>query len=1035
MSKKEFENTLAFWRLVEALSPQEVPKLKKDERESRGKDLVSHQLAMWLEGNLPLSKGKVWSFTVFGGLIDREIQVQELAKKVGRAENVFDERLNGKSCLFSLRVDERGRPSAESFVLSMSAWATGVVMRHGVASLSQGGTSDVTGLNQPKLPIVQPAPSGLSGFDSQSNALRNELAWRVGQLTDGEAVTMEWLHEFARLVAVKCGVQDLFPKSVNPVYRVMAIQVPEKKSDEALKPVELINSFFIRDLNRVQGAGFERASAPLRTLMEGQQLDDSARVDVRRERARILANLEPKRFPLGCWPSEHPLVWSQQLAINSAWEQLRNGEGMFAVNGPPGTGKTTLLRDFVAAIVVERATVLSELGARAFQSEEKVWVGQKEISFYPLHSRLAGHSIVVASSNNGAVENLSLELPSRDAIDPKWLKEPDFYRELASNLLGKEAWGLLAGKLGNSGNRQEFATKFYWPSKASDGTSGMKELLTEASTLRPSGLNYDSAKKAFDEALRQESVLREELQAFSELPTKVTDIRDRYRREANRAAACEKAEPRLLADHENAVELQSAASLAVEQSLRELEAVNALRPGALETLFSLGKKTKQWRESADVIATAHAKNKAHKDKVQEQLSRAAQALRLNREETAQSAAEMTRAERDLKLATEANHALVSKYGAYVPNILQADEDIEKSSPWSVPAWRQVRIKVFLAALNLHRAFVESNADKALANLRMAIDMFSKALPSNKARITAYDSLALVCPVISTALASVPSMFGDIDTPAIGWLLIDEAGQAPPQACAGALWRSKRAIVVGDPLQLEPVVTIPHTVEAALAQHFGNVKRELFPTQTSAQRLADNQMVLATRVGADPAKAIWVGAPLRVHRRCDDPMFSVSNEIAYDGLMVHHKKPTLVSLPKSQWVDVQPSGDPEGHWVPAEGAALSDLLQALQPEPGSIGWDIFLISPFKDVVQQLERFGWHFGIDKRMVGTVHTTQGKEASTVILVLGGGTPGARNWAAGSPNLLNVAVSRAKSRLYVIGDRQDWSKRPFFSTMGKLI
>lgn len=61
-----------------------------------------------------------------------------------------------------------------------------------------------------------------------------------------------------------------------------------------------------------------------------------------------------------------------------------------------------------------------------------------------------------------------------------------------------------------------------------------------------------------------------------------------------------------------------------------------------------------------------------------------------------------------------------------------------------------------------------------------------------------------------------------------------------------------------------------------------------------------------------------------------------------------------------------------------------------------------------------------------VGTIHTVQGREADTVILVLGApkaSQSGARSWAAGTPNIFNVAVSRAKQDLYVIGSHGAWS------------
>ena len=69
-----------------------------------------------------------------------------------------------------------------------------------------------------------------------------------------------------------------------------------------------------------------------------------------------------------------------------------------------------------------------------------------------------------------------------------------------------------------------------------------------------------------------------------------------------------------------------------------------------------------------------------------------------------------------------------------------------------------------------------------------------------------------------------------------------------------------------------------------------------------------------------------------------------------------------------------------------------------------------------------------------VGTVHVAQGREAEAVIFVLGAPAPqqiGARGWAGGRPNLLNVAVTRAKEVLYVIGNRHLWCEAGLFGEL----
>ncbi len=120
--------------------------------------------------------------------------------------------------------------------------------------------------------------------------------------------------------------------------------------------------------------------------------------------------------------------------------------------------------------------------------------------------------------------------------------------------------------------------------------------------------------------------------------------------------------------------------------------------------------------------------------------------------------------------------------------------------------------MFIAALDVHRAFIENNPVKMAANIGLAMDWLKGRKLTEKQAGLALDSLSLVVPVISSTFASMPRMFRDTGQEAIGWLLIDEAGQAQPQHAIGAIWRAKRTVLVGDPKQLEPVSGIPSTVE-------------------------------------------------------------------------------------------------------------------------------------------------------------------------------------------------------------------------------
>jgi len=50
-------------------------------------------------------------------------------------------------------------------------------------------------------------------------------------------------------------------------------------------------------------------------------------------------------------------------------------------------------------------------------------------------------------------------------------------------------------------------------------------------------------------------------------------------------------------------------------------------------------------------------------------------------------------------------------------------------------------------------------------------------------------------------------------------------------------------------------------------------------------------------------------------------------------------------------------------------------------------------------------------------------------------GAKPGSRNWAGGTPNLLNVAATRAKRALYIVGNRGEWQGSGVFSEAAHML
>lgn len=1044
---------LGAWTAMEVLSPPSFRKpddLAGGDR-SRVAPLDKGRLPWEGEGERSRPNQKLYYQIVLGS-IDMETAVSSLLQ-VYADSRIEKPSAKGEAVLAAITVDREGRPvENDAVAISSFGWGVPVALA--------GRLRDLGNWSLTERQLVERLEEKIVVEDKDGKPL---------------PLTAEAIDVAYRWLVETLGLDARFVKK--PVFAFRSYQYFKLQD-----PPEsiLLNSFFLGDLAKAADLARDgKSTANLNRYLGTTK--PNARRNLMRDNQALSEALEPVKFPLGAWPGSgrHPLVMLQQCAINLAMKDLAS-DGILAVNGPPGTGKTTLLRDIVAAIVTRRAELLCKFNdpEDAFTpSGQKLKRGNAFIHLYKLDEKLRGHEIIVASSNNKAVENVSAELPGISAIaeDATGLR---YFKTVSDALLERDSWGVIAAVLGNARNRSDFRQTFWWDDDVGfqrylQQASGNPQLITEKTEAgtrqrRPVIVERENAPEDHDEAQRR---WRKAQQKFAKTLTEakaalsnLQAIHDLLIANSKTQAGIVRIDTEIatrqpaLAQAEqtarDAVSLQQSQEKLVLSLNNNVAGAMQSRPGFWSRLFGTPAFRSWQSEHGALLAklkeakTRFASLKADADaKVAVHLSLKAVVDDFQK----------TRA--NLTVTLDRNRARYTSLCQQYPGTFVSDEffekrhaDKQKAAPWLDDKTARLRHDVFEAAMELHRAFIDAAARPVRHNLNALMDGFGVRSLGNAERDALiphlWSTLFLLVPVVSTTFASVSRMFGRIGPEEFGWLLVDEAGQALPQAAVGALMRTKRAVVVGDPIQIEPVVVLPDQLTEAMCHQFGIDSLVYNPPHASAQTLADSGTeyfgTFETRFGTRE-----VGVPLLVHRRCDEPMFSISNMIAYENLMVQAKtaKASAIRdvLGPSRWIDVEGRGQEK--WCQREGEVLLDLLRHLRER--QVTPDFYIVTPFVVVQDRMREMlrssglldGWvenPFSWVYERIGTLHTVQGREAEVVFFLLGAPNAeqrGARGWAGGRPNLLNVAVTRAKEAVYVIGNRTLWKGAGVFQSLDNFL
>ena len=1017
------ERIVRYWQSVELLNPQKIPKRKEKCREDAPfvHDVTLSNIIMPWDADSPVQKQsipkkRVWSHAFFGCIHDIR-QITNYLNATFHGEKGYSETKKQEASVFCCQCTFTGSLVHQGITISSAAWFVGRVL-HG---------QDWT-----------------HGFKELESEINDQCRGFVGA-----SICAEKMQMIAELVLESLGVSEFFAENRENC-RFCSTPIDPNTLDTPCKP---LNSFILDDLahiaNQIQQ---HTSSAALDAYLQEHSIVSRQDVKDTNFSAQAVARLMPACYPHGCWPtkSHYDLLYSQQLAVNTVLSTLTNKPGILGINGPPGTGKTTLLRDVIAAVITQRADVLAKFAraSDAFdpRAPEEIYDNGQMLRACHLDSALFGFEIAITSSNNKAVENITKELPQLDAIDHSWQEEADIFSDIASNLIDQPAWGLISAALGSKSRRMTFIEKYYWGvTSGSEKKTGLRAWLgtqieinknrtaDEKQTIwKQAVMHYLMAKKHAEKCLAQAGKMSDFIAKIQKIDLDIsthTDTLQQLEKQLSDIRAQQRQSDAQEAD---------TITTALQRALYLIEKHTASAPSLWTNICTLWSAHRKWTAQHRVLESRYAIAQHHFDEMKERQKKwMQQACRVEKQlDTNKTKREVLRHSRESIASTAAKHA--ETWGAehlatwFKQGMIPASGKMERMSPWSIPEWRRARARVFLEARKLHYQFLLLEPSRMYNNLTFINALLMGAKFKNVSRQairSAWSSLCMVVPVLSSTFSSFARTFGSCNSEEIGWLFIDEAGQATPQAAVGALWRAQRVVCVGDPLQLQPIVPVSDAVLEHMRTYY-QITPYWIPSRQSAQTLADNITPFGTMAGPAGEKR-WVGLPLVVHRRCDHPMFTIANTIAYDGAMVygtvapHPELETRAHL-QTGWIDAP--GPSEENWVPAEGRALDALLTVLQND-GVEMCNIALITPFLDVSKTIETMQ---KAKKCTIGTIHTMQGKESEIVICILGGNassaSSGARNWVVESVNTLNVAVTRAKRRLYIIGDRSDWKKRRLF-------
>jgi Cdc6-like AAA superfamily ATPase len=321
--------------------------------------------------------------------------------------------------------------------------------------------------------------------------------------------------------------------------------------------------------------------------------------------------------------------------------------------------------------------------------------------------------------------------------------------------------------------------------------------------------------------------------------------------------------------------------------------------------------------------------------------------------------------------------------------------------------------------------------------------------SKDGQIAMWRRFAMATPLFISTLHTAPGVFTYYEHSAanpnkkfyglIDLLIIDEAGQVSTETAGAMFAFAKKAVIVGDTKQIQPVNNMPGYIDVsnAIAAEIVSNKQEYKDKYDKNIFIYNNSVMLKShkKVGFNDDKYDQPGMFLSEHRRCFDPIIEYCNELAYNGKIKALKGTGETLYPYMGYAHISGESKKMGssRYNIIEADSIAEWLYAENDKilkyynKKHLSECVGIVTPFKaqefTLKRALKTKGLLFSDEKKdnwKCGTVHSLQGAEKEIIIFspVYTYKEKNGSFFFDATKDMLNVAVSRAKCSFLVFGD-----------------